>query len=117
MQFLLQWNIAQKNKQPSRYPNLVEGDGNELWVAPHIEYMKISADATIFSEYNASGLTLIARDDHGDLVQARTQYLLGMVSSNMAEVLEIKEALSWIKSKGWSKVVVESDCLAAIQAI
>ncbi|KAL8113674.1 hypothetical protein AgCh_020839 [Apium graveolens] len=45
-------------------------DGKELWVAPQIEYMKISADATIFSEYNASGLALIARDDHGDLVQA-----------------------------------------------
>ncbi|KAL8131372.1 hypothetical protein AgCh_007343 [Apium graveolens] len=94
-----------------------EGDGKELWVAPQIEYMKISADATIFSKYNASGLALIARDDHGDLVQARTRYLPGMVSSIMAEVLAIKEALSWIKSNGWSKVVVESDCLTAIQAI
>ncbi|KAL8096143.1 hypothetical protein AgCh_037190, partial [Apium graveolens] len=116
-QFLLQWNIAQKNKQPSRYPNLVEGDGNELWVAPQIEYMKISADAALFSEYNASVLALIARDDHGDLVKARTQYLPGMVSSIMAEALAIKEVLSWIKSKGWRKVVVESDCLTAIQAI
>ncbi|KAL8148046.1 hypothetical protein AgCh_005402 [Apium graveolens] len=99
-QFLLQWNIAQKNKQPSRYPNLVEGHGKELWVTPQIEYMNISTDATIFSEYNASGLALIARDNHGDLVQARIQYLPGMVSSTMAEVLAIKEALSWIKTKG-----------------
>ncbi|KAL8117175.1 uncharacterized protein LOC141724971 [Apium graveolens] len=79
--------------------------------------MKISAYATIFSGYNASGLALIARDDHGDLIQARTQYLPGMVSSIMAETLAIKEALSCIKSKGWSKVVVESDCLTVIQAI
>ncbi|KAL8118289.1 hypothetical protein AgCh_015995 [Apium graveolens] len=115
--FLLQWNIAQKNKQPSRYPNLIEGDEKEFWVAPQIKYMKISADAANFSEYNASGLAFIARDDHGDLVQARTQYLSGIVSSTMAEVLAIKEALSWIKSKDRSKVVVESDCLTAIRAI
>ncbi|KAL8146344.1 hypothetical protein AgCh_004183 [Apium graveolens] len=75
-------------------------DGKELWVAPQIEYMKFSAYAAIFSEYNASGYALIVRDDHGDLVQARTQYLPSMVSSTMAEVLAIKEALSWIKSKG-----------------
>ncbi|KAL8093147.1 hypothetical protein AgCh_035148 [Apium graveolens] len=91
--------------------------GKEFWVAPQIEYMKISADAAIFSEYNASGLALIARDDHGDLVQARTRYLPGMVSSIMVEALTIKEALSWIKIKGRSKVVVESDCLIAIQVI
>lgn len=71
-QFLLQWSIAQNTKQPSRYPNLVEGDGKEVWVAPQFEYMKISADATTFSEYNASGMGLIARDDQGMLVQART---------------------------------------------
>ncbi|KAL8106197.1 hypothetical protein AgCh_029847 [Apium graveolens] len=40
-----------------------------------------------------------------------------MVSSIMAEVLAIKEALSWIKSKGCNKVVVDSDCLTAIHAI
>lgn len=35
----------------------------------------------------------------------------------MAEALSIKEALSWVKDKGWCKVVVESDCLNVIQAI
>lgn len=116
-QFLLQWSIAQKSKQPSRYPNFVEGDGKELWVAPQMDHMKISADAAMFSEYESFGFDLVARDDKGALIHARTRYMSGMVSTTMAEVMAIKEALSWIKSKGWSKVVVESDCLAAIQAI
>ncbi|KAL8155665.1 hypothetical protein AgCh_000896 [Apium graveolens] len=116
-QFLLQWSIAQKSKPQSHFPYYVEGDGQEVWVAPQIEYMKISADAAVFNEYNSTGLGLIARDDNGELIQARTQYKAGMISSTMAEALAIKEALSWIKAMGWSKVLVESDCLIAIQAI
>ncbi|KAM6552834.1 hypothetical protein CsatB_013596 [Cannabis sativa] len=41
----------------------------------------------------------------------------GCVSAEIAEVIGIKEALSWIKRKGWEKVVVESDALVVVQAI
>ncbi|XP_074361524.1 uncharacterized protein LOC141701782 [Apium graveolens] len=113
-QFLLQWSIAQKSKPQSRFPCYVEGDGQEVWVAPQIDYMKIWVDAAVFNEYNSTGLGLIVRDEQGELIQAKTKYKAGMISSTMAEALAIKEALSWIKA---SKVLVESDCLTAIQAI
>ncbi|XP_060974712.1 uncharacterized protein LOC133039780 [Cannabis sativa] len=41
----------------------------------------------------------------------------GCVTPEIAEVIGIKEALSWIKRKGWEKVVVESDALVVVQAI
>ncbi|KAL8131281.1 hypothetical protein AgCh_007272 [Apium graveolens] len=116
-QFLLQWNLAQKIKQPSRYHNFIEGDGKEFWVAPQSEYMKISADAATFLEYNASGLAFVVRDDHGELLQAHTKLLPGLVSAAMAEAVVIKEVISWIKRTGCSKVVVESDSLIVVQAI
>ena len=40
-----------------------------------------------------------------------------MVSPELAEILGIKEALSWIKEKGWQDVTIESDCLLAILSI
>lgn len=116
-QFLLQWNLAQKEKPQSRFPYFVEGDGQNLWVVPQVDYMKISVDAAIFTEYNASGMGLIVRDDKGELIQAKTKCTFGMLSANMAEAMAIKEALSWIKDKDWRKVVVETDCLTAVQAI
>lgn len=35
----------------------------------------------------------------------------------MAEALGIKEALSWVKKSNRVNIVVESDCLLAVQAI
>lgn len=34
-----------------------------------------------------------------------------------AEAIGIREAPSWVKSKGWSTVLLETDSLAAVQAI
>ncbi|KAL8157546.1 hypothetical protein AgCh_002304 [Apium graveolens] len=103
-QYLLQWNIAQKNKSHSHYPYLMEGDGNEVWVAPKISFMKISVDAAIFSEYNASGLGVIARDNRGELTQAITKCNFGLISAIMAEAIAVKEALRWLKSESLTVV-------------
>lgn len=70
----------------------MEGDGNEFWVAPEVDYMKISVDATVVSEYNASGIGLVARDSKGELIQARTKCNFGLVSANLAEAMAVKEA-------------------------
>lgn len=41
----------------------------------------------------------------------------GRVGSEIAEVVGIRKALSWVKGKNWSKVLLESDYLVAVQAI
>lgn len=41
----------------------------------------------------------------------------GLVDPEVAEVLGLKEALSWIKVKGWGAVVIETDCYAVVQAV
>ena len=74
-------------------------------------------DAATFKEFNASGIRMVARDDKGDLIQAKTICLYGMVSPVMAEFMAIKEALSWIEDTGWMNVIVESDSLVSVQVI
>ena len=74
-------------------------------------------DATTFTEHNAYGIGIVARDEKSALIQAKTVYRFGLVSAYMAEALAIKEVLSWIHERGWSMVTVESSCLTVVQEI
>ncbi|XP_074346578.1 uncharacterized protein LOC141685372 [Apium graveolens] len=47
---------------------------------------------------------------------AKSSCRQGCVNPEMAEAIGIREALSWVKEHNWPQVVVESDCLGAIQA-
>lgn len=50
---------------------------------------------------NSSGIGMVARDDRGELLLARTLYIQDMSSPEMAEGLAFKEALSWNKTQSW----------------
>lgn len=63
------------------------------------------------------GWGLIARDSEGVLVQAKTMLHRSQVNPELDEAMAVKEAFSWIKSMGWQKLVLESDCLVFVQAI
>lgn len=87
------------------------------WVKPQEAIIKITVDAATFNEHDFSGAGLVARDARGELIQAKIVGLQGVYSVEMAEVMTIKEALSWIKHKSWQQVEVEFDCLVAVQAL
>ncbi|KAM6551921.1 hypothetical protein CsatB_001729 [Cannabis sativa] len=79
-----------------------------------------------FATGDVTNSNLWAKPDHdtaklgianGTLNEAVSGSRLGCVLPEIAEVIGIKEALSWIKGKGWDKVVVESDALVVVQAI
>ena len=40
-----------------------------------------------------------------------------MINSELGEALGVREALSWIKRRQWSNVVVETDSLLVVQAL
>lgn len=114
-QHLKQWKEAQLWTSNALFHFRIQGDGAEEWVKPLNGIIKVTADATTFSEHNAYGFGLIARNI--DLIQAKSGSKRGNVSGNYAEAVAIKEALSWIKVKGWSQVQLKSDSLVIIQAI
>ena len=116
-QYLDQWRHAQKSAACTSFPQLYEGDDSYCWVKPQESMIKISVDAATFQEFNASGIGMVARDDRGDVILARTMFLEGLRSVEMIEAMAVKEALSWIKNQRWQKVIVESDSLVVIQAV
>ncbi|KAM6551132.1 hypothetical protein CsatB_000940 [Cannabis sativa] len=67
----------------------------EHWTKPGANMVKINVDGAIFEAHNSFGFAIIARARSGCII----------------------EALSWIKTKGWTFTIFETDCLMAVQAI
>ncbi|KAM6553083.1 hypothetical protein CsatB_013845 [Cannabis sativa] len=63
------------------------------------------------------GWDCVARDCHGNIVEAFNQGHVGRVQPEVAEMVDIKEALSWIDRHNWGQVILESNSLVCVQAI
>lgn len=116
-QFLDQWRNAQKSAICTSCPQLFEGDGSLVWVKSQESMIKVSVDASTFNEFNMAGISMVARDESGSLLAARTVRVDGLKAAEMIEAMAIKEALNWIKDQRWKAVIIESDSLIAVQAI
>uniref|UniRef100_A0A803PKP8 Reverse transcriptase domain-containing protein n=1 Tax=Cannabis sativa TaxID=3483 RepID=A0A803PKP8_CANSA len=65
-------------------------------------------------EKHKFGVGMVARTAAGAVIEARQILHSGVVSPLLAEAVGIKEALSWIKNKRWSDLVLETDCLNVV---
>lgn len=62
----------------------------------------------MFREYGFYGAGMVGRNHKGELIQAKTVRTASYVSSDFAEVMAIKEALSWIEDQTeWTTVILE----------
>ncbi|KAM6550661.1 hypothetical protein CsatB_000469 [Cannabis sativa] len=113
---LHQWNAARVEKSG---PLLVPSShtGQDLWKKPGLNTIKLNVDGAIFVEDNKYGFGCVARGADGNLIEAISSSRLGAVRPEIAEVIGVKEALSWIKRKGWMEVAIETDALVVVQAV
>lgn len=72
MQYLVQWKHAQLCTIKNLFLVEEEGDGAISWVAPYLDKIKISVDASVFEEKRAYRLGIVERDHNGLLIQAKT---------------------------------------------
>lgn len=112
-----QWSKAQDRNKISEAAFLTAEDGSERWSKPISTILKINVDAALFAEMGKYSYACVVRDSRGQFLEAISSCKQGMVNPEMAEVLGVREALSWIKRKSWQRVVVESDSLLVIQSI
>ncbi|KAM6583822.1 hypothetical protein CsatB_010824 [Cannabis sativa] len=94
---------------------------NEHWKKPMLNTVKVNVDVAIFQAENKFGFGCVARDHNGQLIKAISGIeggcRIGLVQPEVAEIIGVKEALSWIKRKKWANVVIETDALMVVQAI
>lgn len=115
--YLTQWRDTQDRSFVALPHAGLAEDGAFTWVKPQEPLVKVNVDAALFSEQMLFGAGMVSRDFRGDLIQARTVLSAGVVQPELAEVMAIKEALSWMEVKGWYEGILETDCLVAAQAI
>lgn len=112
-----QWKKAQTHRYDSLLGINDLTEASEHWIKPEVNKTKVNIDATIFQQEGYFGFGGVARDHDGRVVDVLAGCKAWRVDVEMAEVIGIREVLTWIKDKQWSGVWVESDCLVAVQAI
>lgn len=65
------------------------------WNPPPSRYVKINIDAAIFAETKQIGMGNIVRDEYGRFLRV-TGWQFAAFHPKEAEVLSLKEAISWI---------------------
>uniref|UniRef100_A0A803NY05 RNase H type-1 domain-containing protein n=1 Tax=Cannabis sativa TaxID=3483 RepID=A0A803NY05_CANSA len=112
-----QWISAQHSPYNFSLNNHTVREKDEQWTKSSLNMIEINVDGDIFSQSNIYGFRCIARDHEGDFIEAFQSSKPSVVNPEFAEAVGIKEALSWIKSHGWSNVMVETNCVNVVHAI
>ncbi|XP_030477881.1 uncharacterized protein LOC115694919 [Cannabis sativa] len=111
------WRKAQDKNSLSSLCFSNKDDGAERWTKSDMDIIKLNVDAAILEREEQYGFGIVARDHFGSCLEARTGSFGGVYPAAVIEALGIKEALSWIKAKNWSHVVIETDILVVVQAV
>ncbi|XP_060972553.1 uncharacterized protein LOC115717764 [Cannabis sativa] len=111
-----QWVNAQgKGNIPLLSP-LKDGDGAEQWIKPS-SGIKLNVDGAIFASLLKHGFGCVVRNTDGGLVSAFAGVKNGSVTPELAEIISIREALSWLKNHAFSRATLETDSLVCVKAI
>ncbi|XP_019198180.1 PREDICTED: uncharacterized protein LOC109192007 [Ipomoea nil] len=87
------------------------------WARPSHGRLKLNTDAALNVEDNAMGFGWVLRDDVGNFLAAKNIRMPGLCAVREADVLFIREALSWLRDTGLGAVDVETDCQVVFNAI
>lgn len=114
---LNQWKKAQDRTFDNFMGLITDKDGREQWELPKANTVKVNCDAATFDEPGSHSYAFVVRNDKGEVVDARSRGYMGRVSSENAEAISVREALSWTKESNWQEVTIETDCLLVVQAL
>ncbi|XP_073121019.1 uncharacterized protein [Henckelia pumila] len=110
-----QWlMVKQVGAQPSSSTSQI---GFRRWKKPPENVLKCNVDAAVIDNYSHFGYGCVLRNTYGVVIAATHGRLQGHLNAMLAEALSIREALSWLKSLGFSHIIVESDALLVIEAL
>lgn len=74
-------------------------------------------DAEIFKDERRWATGMVTRNTSGMVLGIRSISREGRKTPLVAETMGMKEALSWIKERHWAQMVMETDCIAVVNAI
>ncbi|XP_019194791.1 PREDICTED: uncharacterized protein LOC109188616 [Ipomoea nil] len=89
----------------------------EAWSKPPHGRLKLNTDAALMEGSRMMSFGWVLRDDFGNFLAAKNMLVPGVYMVKEAEILSIRDALSWLKNTGMGAVDVETDCQVVYNAI
>lgn len=77
----------------------------------------MNVDAATHVAMNEKGFSFLIRDEDGRFLAAKNSRLPGNFTPKITKALAIKEVLSWLESRNWRRLVIQSDCQPVILAL
>ncbi|XP_047979145.1 uncharacterized protein LOC125221058 [Salvia hispanica] len=100
---------------------LVNGGGRphleEKWVKPQNGVLKCNIDVVLFTGQRKVGCGAVVRDSEGMVVAAMCGQVGRVADPSMAELLSLRELLSWVKREGWKEMEFEIDAQMVFLAV
>ncbi|KAL6194517.1 hypothetical protein ACLB2K_035600 [Fragaria x ananassa] len=87
------------------------------WKAPTHGMFKLNCDASVGSNGEWVGLGGVVCGSDGNLLMAFGERVAGRYSPYVAELQAIIQGLEMLVDRGWTHVIVESDCTEAVSMI
>jgi hypothetical protein len=82
----------------------------QKWKRPEESWLKLNCDGALNFQEKVAGTGVIVRDHTGGFVVAECRKYSHIVDPGMVELLACRDAVWLAKARGWSHVVVETDC-------
>ncbi|XP_060965373.1 uncharacterized protein LOC133034328 [Cannabis sativa] len=114
---LQQWLCAQAKRLDSGSLPSNRTDTREHWSKQAAEQIKINVDGAVFEDTNEIGTSFVARGCDGRIIEGFSTISSVSCQPEIAEIISVKEVLSWIKRNNKSNVILETDCILVVQAI
>lgn len=77
--------------------------------------VKVNTGTPLFVSMNIYSHAQVVRDRNGNLIKAMSKFYQGTVTPELAEAMEICKALSWVKTKQQTNVIIETNFLVLVQ--
>ncbi|KAK5837942.1 hypothetical protein PVK06_006669 [Gossypium arboreum] len=82
-----------------------------LWSPPPAGTFKCNVDSTSFAYQQRTSFVVVVRNDQRQFVKPFSGSYPALLCPRLVEVFWVREALSWLKSEGYSHVILEGDCM------
>lgn len=86
----------------------------DKWQRPAENVLKLNVDASYFPEAETFTIGMVIHDHTGTFIKGKTLALPSSDNLVEAESMGVTEALSWIKTRGYARVVIEMDSLLTV---
>lgn len=104
------WRKVMKYKaKRCNKPGLSIQEEEHKWRPPEEGYVKVNVDAAVQQASQTCSMGMVIRDHQSNFVEGRTMKVLEQGSVFALEALGVCEALKWSASKGFQKVIIETD--------